>query len=148
MGDLTEAGDLLEFSFESALAEQVPEAALLRLVRQAAAFNGRSRLTGRLRFEDGRFAQVLEGRAALLLPLAGRILADRRHGSIRITGFGALAARRFCGWTATGFDLGDAVMTGDNLHFMPARPEVWRPASVAAVLAIGGRHQASALPDA
>ena len=102
MGDLTEARDLLEFSFESTVSD-VPEAALQRLARRSAAFNVRMGLTGRLRLEDGRFIQSLEGRAAVLLPLAGRILADPRHGSIRVTAFGSIGARRFADWSAEGF---------------------------------------------
>lgn len=135
MGDLTEARDLLEFSFESTVSD-LPEAALQRLARRSAAFNVRMGLTGRLRLEDGRFIQSLEGRAAVLLPLAGRILADPRHGSIRVTAFGSIGARRFADWSAEGFQWSLAGSDSDNLHFLPSRPERRRQAS-AAILSLG-----------
>ena len=52
--------------------------------------------------------QVVEGRCADVLRLAARILADPRHGAIRILAFRALPARRYAAWTVSGFDLGAA----------------------------------------
>lgn len=136
MGDLTAARDLLEFSFESTAVPALPEAALQRLARRSAAFNVRMGLTGRLRLEDGRFVQSLEGRAAVLLPLAGRILADPRHDSIRVTAFGSIAARRFADWSAEGLQWSLAENDSDALHFLPSRPEQRRKVS-AAILGLG-----------
>lgn len=147
MGDLTVVRDLLEFSFESTVAPDMPAAVLQRLVRRSAAFNARTGLTGCLRLDHGRFVHSLEGRASVLLPLAGRILADRRHGSIRVTAFGAIAARRFADWRAEGFGDGLAGNDSGNLHFLPARPERTLATS-AAILSLGTGARLSALRDA
>ena len=56
-------------------------------------------LTGELRLQDGRFAQVVEGRCADVLRLAARILADPRHGAIRILAFRALPPAAMPTWT-------------------------------------------------
>lgn len=147
MGDLTVARDLLEFSFESAVASDMSAAALLRLVRRSAAFNARMGLTGWLHLDGGRFVQCLEGRAPVVLPLAGRILADPRHESIMVTAFGAIVARRFADWSAEGFEAGFAGSDGGNLHFLPARPEQRRAVS-AAILSLGAGGRLPALRDA
>ena len=84
MGHLTGVQELLEFSFESTVAPEVPAAALLRLARRSAAFNARMALTGRLDYAQGRFVQTLEGPADVVLPLAGLILADTRHRAIEV----------------------------------------------------------------
>ncbi len=66
-------------------------------------FNARMDLTGALRLEDGWFHQVVEGRPEVILPLAGRIIADRRHEAIRVKSFGRCDVRAFEGWTVEGF---------------------------------------------
>jgi hypothetical protein len=98
--------DLVEFAFESEVsAGGLPAAALARLARQSWSFNTRMGLTGRLEFRDGRFFETVEGPCAIVQSLAVRILCDRRHGLIRITAFGPLAARQHHGWELAGFDL-------------------------------------------
>lgn len=146
MDDLTAEPDLLEFSFDSAIAD-APAAALQRLVRRSAAFNASMGLTGRLRREGERFFGVLEGRAAILLPLAGRILADPRHRAIRVTTLGALAARRFTDWAATGFEIEVASVDASNLRFMPTPVEQRRVVS-AAILSLRTTSPFTALRDA
>ena len=59
-----------------------------------------------------------------MLPLAARILADRRHQAIRIAGFGAIDARRFGGWETVGFDLDGS----DSLPFAAAPERLLRAA--------------------
>ena len=118
-------GDLVEFAFESQVADDLTAASFARLVRQSWSFNVRAGLTGELRLQDGRFVQTLEGRCATVLALAARILADPRHGAIRILAFRTLAARRFAGWTVSGFDLAETAEAplrpaAANLRFMPA----------------------------
>ena len=81
----------------------MPAAALLRLARRAAAFNACMGLTGRLRLDGRRFVQTVEGPADVVLPLAGAILADPRHGAIWVTRFDAIAVRRFDDWRDEGF---------------------------------------------
>ena len=96
---------LVEFSFVSKPCPELPPAVFLRLARQSWSFNTRTGLTGEMRFVEGRFEQVVEGRCSVVLPLAARILADPRHTAISITAFRPLAGRRFAHWTLAGFDL-------------------------------------------
>lgn len=114
---------LIRFSFVSRLAEGLPAAALLRLERQAAAFNLRHGLTGEMRLEGRAVHQVIEGSWAVVMPLAGHILTDRRHDAISITSFRTIAARSFDDWSATGFGapFPDAVLSGAgaNLAVLP-----------------------------
>ena len=123
MRDFNDARELLEFSFES-VASPLPPAALWRLARRAAAFNTVMGLTGRLRLDGDRFVQTVEGRAGTVLPLAGLILADQRHGAIRVTAFGAIAARRFADWQDEGF--GADALAGGNLHVLAPRIDLRR----------------------
>ncbi len=133
------SGDLVEFAFESQAAEDLTAACIARLVRRSWSFNVRKDLTGELRLRDGRFVQVIEGRCADILMLAARIIADSRHGAIRILALRGIEARRFAGWTVSGLDLADHQdetprPSAANLHFMQARAaarliEVGRPAS-------------------
>jgi hypothetical protein len=102
------SSDLAEFAFESEPAEELAPELLARLVRQCWSSNLRAGLTGELRLEAGRFVQVVEGRCADVLRLAGRILADPRHGAIRVIALRALPARRHAAWSVKGFDLAAA----------------------------------------
>jgi hypothetical protein len=104
MRGLGSTADLVGLSLESTAAPGLPAAVFQRLATCTLEINPRLGLTGELRLEDGRFALVLEGRGDLLLPLAARILADRRHARIRVTEFGAIAARRFASWRVAGFE--------------------------------------------
>ena len=84
MRGLGSTADLVGLSLESTAAPGLPAAVFQRLAACTLEINPRLGLTGELRLEDGRFALVLEGRGDLLLPLAARILADRRHARIRV----------------------------------------------------------------
>lgn len=115
---------LVEFCFASRLADGLPEAALLRLARLAQQFNRLHGLTGEMRRERRNLRQVIEGSWSVVMPLAARILTDRRHGAIAITSFRPIRARRFHDWSSTGF--GDGVLSarladvGDgSLHMLP-----------------------------
>jgi hypothetical protein len=146
MGELESASVLLEFSFESAWSA-MPPAALLRLARRAATMNRRIGVTGRLRLDGARFVQTMEGPAEVVLSLAGAILADPRHHAIRVTAFGALAARRFSDWRDEGFADLAGTAEGDNLCRLPERIEQGRPAT-AAILSIGAAGGRTPLPGA
>ena len=115
-------GELVEFAFESRAASDLPDAALLRLARQTWIFNARMGLSGEMRLQDGRFLQVVEGRCDIVQALAARILADPRHGSIRIGAFRRLERRRFSGWSLSGLDIEMAGRAPDfaaaNLRFV------------------------------
>jgi hypothetical protein len=97
-------GALVEFSFTSWAMRDLPEAVRLRIARQAWDFNTRAGLTGELRYEGGRFRQVIEGPCETVLPLASRILTDSRHGGIAVRAFRPIATRRFATWNAIGFE--------------------------------------------
>ena len=103
--------DLMEFAYDSRVAAALPPAACLRLARRAWSFNRRMGLTGHLSLRDGRFLQVIEGPSEVVLPLAARILADRRHGSLTISAFGALDRRRYADWSMDGFEMDPLVET-------------------------------------
>jgi len=148
MAHLRGVRDLLEFSFESLVAPDMPDAALVRLSRQAATNNARMGLTGRLVCADGRFVQTLEGPAAVLLPLAGLILADRRHRSIRVTAFGGTAERRFHDWSAAGLESSAPAAAGATVVLLPAGTERRRAITASSIHVLAGRGQRSALPDA
>lgn len=150
MGEVSNARGLLVFSFESD-ASAVPAAALLRLARRAQVYNACMGLTGRLRLDGERFVQTVEGPAEIVLPLAGSILADPRHGAIRVTAFGAIPARRYDDWKDEGFATISGVMAGaiegGNLHVIPARLERRRTPS-AAMPSVAAAGRLSPLPDA
>ncbi len=130
--------DLVEFCFVSQVAPDLPAAVFLRLARQSWSFNTRMGLSGELRLQDGRFVEAIEGRCEVVQALAARILADPRHGSIRIAAFRRLAVRRHAGWTVSGFDLAgpaaDTVGRAANLQFIPD----WRRPAAAMRAAVPG----------
>ncbi len=116
----------MEFSFVSKVRANLPSAVFLRLARQIWSFNNRTGLTGELRLQGGSFVQVVEGPCDIVQPLAARILADPRHGSIRIGAFRELAARRYLTWTSHGFEADGLpsqipFVQPANLHFIPSR---------------------------
>lgn len=122
--------DLIEFAFDSLVARDVPSSALQRVALGSLEANPRSGLTGELRLRAGRLSQVTEGRSAVLLPLAARILADPRHQSIRVLRLAPIGARRFGDWTVAGFGLDtDAVLPeAANVYHLALRPVAARPA--------------------
>jgi hypothetical protein len=138
MGKLGATEELIEFSYESTAAPDLPPAVFLRLARQASLRNGRSGLTGELRFDGTRFVQTLEGPCDVVLPLAASILADSRHRDVRVLAFGAAAVRRYQDWSASGFDLaGTEAAFADNLRVLPARLRRRGEPRTAAILSIG-----------
>ena len=116
--------DLVEFAFESQAVDFCPVDAA-RLARQSWSSNVRAGLTGELRLQGGRYAQVVEGPCSEVLKLAARILADPRHAAIRVLALRALPARRHAGWVVSGFDLGltqpPPRPSADSYRFLPAR---------------------------
>jgi hypothetical protein len=130
-------GELVVFALESRSMAGLPPAALLRIEQTARRFNERMGLTGELRLEGQCFALTVEGPSGLVLPLAGRILADPRHRAIRVTAFTRLAERRFEAWTSSGFGSGTAANALPLANaFMPAAG--WQP-GLRALAGAGGR---------
>ncbi len=118
-------GPLVTFSFESRILPGLPLSALQRMVVRASEFNARMDLTGSLRLEGGWFHEIVEGRPEIILPLAGRIVADRRHEAIRVKFFGRCEVRAFENWTVEGFGdvapLVDFVETASNVRVLAPR---------------------------
>lgn len=131
MKSLDGSQPLIVFSCGSTVAADLPPVALRRLAQMSWTFNARMGVTGLLRVIDGRFEQVIEGPAEVILRLAARILADPRHEAITIGQFHQCATRRFSGWTAEGFGL-EAAPTLFNalgqarIELAPALPETPR----------------------
>jgi hypothetical protein len=112
------AAVLVQFAYVSRPAPGLPLATLLRLARQSWSFNRTVGITGCLRYDAGRFLQVIEGPSEVVLPLSSRILADERHGEIAIEAFGPIAERRFGDWRIEGFEgvAADTAATLDGLR--------------------------------
>jgi hypothetical protein len=121
---------LVEFCFESTATVDLPPAVFLRLARHSSLYNIVTGLTGRLAFDGLRFAATIEGPCDSVLPLAARILADRRHGDIRTTAFQMLATRRYVDWSVEGFELdGTEAAFAENLRPVSSAPRRRRVAS-------------------
>ncbi len=56
-------------------------------------------ITGALLFNEGSFAQVLEGEHAALQDCFGRIQVDERHDSVQLLAFEPIAERSFATWS-------------------------------------------------
>lgn len=131
MRGLRGMGDLVELAFESAVGRDVPFSALQRLAGQSLDNNPRLGITGRLRLVDGRLHLVMEGTAGAVMPMAARILADRRHRAVRVQRLGPVAARRFAEWTVEGFGLGPAVAVAPDSNLRPFAPRPVRSGRLA-----------------
>lgn len=126
----------VEFAFASTAAAGVPASVFVRLARQAGEFNRRMGITGYLDLQDGRFSCLLEGAEEAMLPLAARILADSRHGSIVTHAFRAIERRRYSEWSTGGADLAGVTMA-ENVRGLPER----RPTVVRSILATASIHR-------
>ncbi len=124
---------LVEFVFESRVSADLSSYDILALARQTWSFNTRMGVSGEMRLVGGRFLQVIEGPCGIVQALAARILADARHGSIRIEALRRLETRRFAGWSSCGFGAetpGPApAIRAANLHSVPLSQ---RPVALAA----------------
>ncbi len=92
---------LVAFAFDSLLSSD-DRRMIERLAGQVWRDNVARGVTGEMRLEGWRVQQVVEGPADVILPLVARILADDRHGGIRITALEAISARRYGGWSVHG----------------------------------------------
>lgn len=72
---------------------------LLEIVDHAAQKNEELEITGALYYDDGLFAQVLEGAKAPLYQLMSTIEKDSRHQNLRCTQFRHINKRRFPVWS-------------------------------------------------
>lgn len=86
---------LYEFLYWSQLADSQSPTAIGQILARARPFNASNGITGLLVFDGQRFCQHLEGPAAAVEALMGRIAADDRHSEVRIAYEGPLAERRY-----------------------------------------------------
>lgn len=107
-GDCDKGTVLVEFRFESVLCD-IDADALAQMVCQCWRSNLRSGVTGEMRIEDRRVAQVIEGAIDVVLPMVARILSDRRHTEIETITLGPIVARRFGDWRIHGMQVAAAV---------------------------------------
>lgn len=104
---------LIEFDFVSQAVVDLPDAAVLRIVRGAWSNNARNGLTGFMTFSGGKFHQLIEGVSEDVLPLVSRILTDRRHSGITINSLRPISKRRY-----SGLDFGQVVLgSGKTFDF-------------------------------
>lgn len=108
------SASLMTLKFVSAPADSLSPAELNRIVCQAWAHNMRAGLTGEIVLRDGLFHQVIEGSFDAVVPLASRILSDRRHHRITIDHFGSIPERCFETWRTVGFGMVPAAPAGDG----------------------------------
>ena len=74
------------------------EEQLADLLEHSLVNNDRQRITGLLCYGSGHFVQVLEGKAADVEALFGRIARDHRHHQVHVLSRGVGPARRFAEW--------------------------------------------------
>ena len=79
-----------------------PDALLVEIgsiLETARVLNGEHGVTGALMYNDGCFAQVLEGEHDALQDTFERIQCDERHDEVRLLGFEPVAERGFGDWS-------------------------------------------------
>ena len=89
----------LVYASESRLVEANRQVELDRIIQSARRLNARNEITGFLLATTGAFAQVLEGDRATVAETYGRIVADSRHGAIRLLAEHPIGERRFPRWS-------------------------------------------------
>jgi hypothetical protein len=78
---------------------RAPDAAeVARICIQSRANNLRDAISGLLVFDGKAFCQLVEGPAAKITDLRGRLERDPRHRAMRVLRFGLAAQRRFGSW--------------------------------------------------
>lgn len=75
------------------------DADVRRICALAQPHNLRAEITGILTYQNGRFAQLLEGPKTELHALMSRIAADTRHHSLKMMADGPTRIRRYANWS-------------------------------------------------
>lgn len=89
----------------------------------ARARNARLGITGALYYDGAYFLQVLEGMQAALADVFASILADNRHGDVRIVERGPVSQRSFAGWDmAWVTEISAAAILSHHPDLKPVRP--------------------------
>ena len=71
--------ELIELSYVSKTTSGFNRTDLIQILETAQSFNQKNKITGILFYEDGFFAQLIEGHKLDILPLWKRIQDDKRH---------------------------------------------------------------------
>lgn len=90
--------DQIRLVYCSSAREEITEADLKSIMRQAETFNGSRDIGGVLCYGGGSFIQILEGPEKDVLQLYARILDDPRHHSIRLINISITRQRCFRQW--------------------------------------------------
>ena len=95
----TTMSDLFRLVYVSEAAAWLQDQDVRDLVRSVRQHNFERRLTGVLLFTGTHFAQVLEGREAVLDAMWPKLLQDPRHHAVRQVQRTPVDARQFVGWS-------------------------------------------------
>lgn len=109
---------------------------LQAILATAQPFNRHHGITGCLLYEQGHFAQVLEGGESDLDELMRRIALDPRHHNVRIIWSGPVEQRMFEQWSMAAFNL-DQPDPADSISIRELRREL------AAFIAVSAKNLAS-----
>lgn len=111
------------YCYVSEASSPVSHADLKAILEPAQDFNRRRDITGCLIYEQGHFAQVLEGSENELDALMQRIARDPRHRDVRIIWSGPVDGRMFDEWSMAAFNL-DRPDPADSVSIRELRQEL------------------------
>ena len=114
---------LYAYCYVSEASSPVSHADLKAILDTAQNFNRRHDITGCLIYEQGHFAQVLEGDEQELDALVQRIARDPRHRDVRVIWSGPVERRMFDQWSMAAFNL-DRPDPADNVSIRDLRREL------------------------
>jgi hypothetical protein len=120
---------LYEAIYVSTMAPGLPISSVADISVKARIANQLKEITGLLIFDGMRFCQQIEGTQKQVLALLEKIQRDPRHTNVEIIHHGALASRRF-----KGFSLG--YTTADDPELLERLEKLDGPAAVSAFLAL------------
>jgi len=114
---------LCAYCYISAASAPVTQADLQVILATAQAFNRKRGITGCLIYEQGHFAQVLEGGEKDLQELMQRVVRDPRHRDVRIIWSGPVEKPMFEQWSMAAFNL-DRPDPSDSVSIQGLRREL------------------------
>ena len=89
---------LVELSYVSEATQDMGLSSLIRLFDASYKWNQAHEITGVLFYENGRFAQILEGKRKDVLFVWEKIQTDYRHKALHRIGLGEIDQRLFPSW--------------------------------------------------
>lgn len=114
---------LWAYCYVSEATSAVTQSDLKVILNTAQAFNRRRGITGCLIYEQGHFAQVLEGAEQDLEALMQRIAQDSRHRNLRVVWSGPVEKPMFEQWSMAAFNL-DRPDPADSVSIRELRREL------------------------